>query len=153
MATYVDSLTQFLRLKIGDTNPATYRYMDEWLEQSLILSIKSLSRWWKNKYTVTDAGLISSDLEDGDDYIIVLMASLIILEGSLENSAWSTVSWKDQEISFSNLESGRLRDSNLKRIKEELELLLLPPVKRLATARKNSLSGYKKNSYETEGDY
>ena len=59
-----------------------------------------------------------------DERAIIVRAAIIILEGSLENSAWSTVSWRDNEISFSNLESGRMKSANLRRLWEELLSLL-----------------------------
>jgi hypothetical protein len=159
----VDYLIPYLRLRIGDTNPETYRYADAWLHNAMIMGLKYLDRWWDGRYKVNDFGIVSRNdwiwydttidkegvIEKRDEPLIVLMAAIVILEGSLENSAWSTASWKDAEISFSNIEGGRVRDSHVKRLWDELNSYLLPPTKRLARARKNSLPGFANNDYET----
>jgi len=164
--TTLDYLLPMLRFKIGDYIEP-YRYLDEWLILSLNTAAKIFQWYNKSKYLIDDANLVSRNptsnyfttLEDNegviekkDEPILVLIAEIAIVQGSLENAAWSTVSWKDAEISFSNLESGRLRDSNLDRLWNELNDLILPPTKRLATPYKGSLPGYRNNSYEREGD-
>lgn len=158
-------LLPYLRLKIGDVVPATYRYLDSWLTTALVLAIKELSRWWNFKYLVDENNVVTRNpallyeleappvIQAYDEAPIIIMAALITLEGSLENSAWSTASWKDAEISYSNLEGGRLRDTNLKRLQDELLSLLVPPTKRLARARKGHLPGFKGNGYETNTQY
>ena len=156
-------LLPYLRLTLGDTTEASYRYTDVWLQVALDYSVTALSPWWNNRY-LTDAtskevsrnpyntfSLASPPiLEAGDERPIVLMAAIITLEGSLENSAWNIGSWKDAEISFSNIESGRIRNDRLKRLWEELLATLTPPGKRLARALKSSLPGYKGNTYERD---
>lgn len=163
MSVTVDYLIPILRLRIGDTNEATYRYLDEWLTVSLVLAIKNLSRFWRDKYIVNSDDSISrntyytnfvQDESDGviekrDEYIIVLMAAIIILEGSLENSAWSTASWADAEVRYTNIDGTRIREANIKRMVEELNSLILPPVKRLARPTKGHLPGYRNNTYES----
>jgi len=153
-----------LRLRLGDTNPATYRYMDEWLMKTLILAVRSLGRYWRNKYKTSYAGdlsrssntmLFTTTLDEGvvesqDQPLISLMGAIIVMEGSLENSAWDAVSWKDTEIAFSNLESFRSKDSNLGRLITELRENLISPKNRLARPRKGSLYGYKHNVFEHE---
>jgi hypothetical protein len=81
------------------------------------------------------------------------MASIIILEGSLENNAWNLGSWRDAEISYSNIESGRVRDLNIKRLWDELMSLITPPTKKLARTTRGELPGYKNNVYEQKGKY
>ncbi len=164
----VDYLIPMVRLRIGDTNALSYRYLDEWVKTSLITGIKSLENWWRGRYTVTNEGIVSRTtdtlytfgtalsegvIEQKDEYVIVLMAAYLLLSGSLENSAYSTQSWRDNEISFSNLESGRMRDSNLKRLWDEIMNFLTPPSKRLARARKGDLWGYKGNIFERTGKF
>lgn len=155
-------LIPYLRLTMGDTNPTNYRYLDHWLHIALIASVKTLQAWWLDKYLINDSNNIYRNTTTGipfeqaepptilqrDERPIVLMAAIIILEGSLENSAWSISSWKDAEISFSNLESGRIRDSNLERLWNELNGLIKPPTKRLARTLKGSLPGYLNNEWE-----
>jgi len=151
-----------LRLTIGDTDPAAYRYLDEWLHVALVASVKTLEAWWLDKYLIDTDNNVYRNTECGvpfeqaeppvilqrDERPIQLMAAILILNGSLENSAWSTYSWKDAEISFSNLEGGRLRNSNLGRLWDELNYLLKPPTKRLAKTQKGSLPGYLNNKWE-----
>ena len=39
-----------LRIILGDTEPSTFRYLDVWLHEALVASIKFLGSWWNNKY-------------------------------------------------------------------------------------------------------
>lgn len=164
--TSLDYLIPYVRLNIGDTNPATYRYTDEWIGIALVAAIKTLGSWWREKYLLTSDNLVyrNTDVIDevvGDEPVImskderpiVLMASIVMLQGSLENSAWNIASWKDAEISYSNLEGGKLRNTNLERLWDELKYLMLPPTKRLARTRKQSLPGYLNNEYEKTTKY
>jgi hypothetical protein len=138
-------LIPLLRLKIGDITAASYRYLDEWLEISLNASIRSLERYWGSKYIISDSGTVTRNssytqfefpesegmIQKKDELIIVIKAALIILEGSLENSAWNTGSWKDAEISYSNIQAGNMRGETIKNLKAELDSILKPPSKRL----------------------
>jgi hypothetical protein len=162
----VTSLTDFLpylRLEIGDTDSTAYRYLDEWLLRALQASVESLGGWWNFKYLIDESGEIIRNpnndtfvldeptygiVEFQDKRPIVLMSAFITLKGTLENSAWNLGSWKDAEISFSNIESSRARSGTLKMIWDELTSLLLVPNKRLAHSKKGSLPGYKDNPYE-----
>jgi len=164
--TPVTSLNDFLsqlRLAIGDTNPATYRYTDEWLLVALQASVETLGNWWNFKYLIDSDGEIIRNpssysfvldedtygiVEFTDNRPIIIMAAIIVLEGSLENSAWDFASWKDAEISYSNLESSRARSETLRRLWDELNSIMLPPTKRLAYPKKGSLPGFFKNPYE-----
>ena len=167
MAFDLTTLIPMLRLRIGDVNPASYRYTDDWLEVSLQASVEILGRWWNYKYLLDSNNdvyrnpngyfIFDEDtygvIEPSDKQAIVLMAAYVILEGSLENSAWDFVSWKDAEISFSNLESSRARNDTLKRLWEELTSTLKVPQKKLARALKGSLPGYLNNPYERVDNY
>lgn len=143
----LSAILPMLRIKLGDTNAAAYRYLDTWLMLSLVAAIKALSRYWGDKYLLTDAYEVYRNpvfanfeytapptIQFKDEWIIVLMASIITKSGSLENSAWDVGSWRDTELSFSNIESGKLKDASLKRDIEELSYYLKPPIKRLVTA-------------------
>ena len=157
--TNLDYLITDLRLHLGDiTEP--YRYTTDWLRTSLVMSVKALMRWWNYKYLIDSDYNASRNpriiflfpqppvIEYGDEYPIVLMASIIIKEGSLEESAWNTGSWKDAEIAYSNIEGNRARTTSLKQDWETLESILKPPMKRLAQSKKMSHPGYKGNQYE-----
>lgn len=163
-------LLPFLRLEIGDTNPETYRYTNDWLLVSLQASMKALARWWRNKYLLDTSNAVYRNHSTGvlflqdeppvieiqDERPIILMASLIVLEGSLENTTWDLASWRDNEISFTNLDSGRIKDLNLTRRRDELLSLMKPPTKKLARIYKGSLPGYRttgSSKYESEGEF
>lgn len=153
-------LIPFLRLKIGDTDNTSYRYIDKWLLKALVLGTYTLGKWMNFKYLLDDdyniyrnpnGSFIFAEppiIEPADQSIIVTMAAYIILEGSLENSAWEFGSWRDAEIAYSNIETSKARSRTLDRLWNELESMLIPPSKRLAHPLKGTLPGYKDNVYE-----
>ena len=163
--TNVDYLIDPLRLHLGDTTSGSYRYTDEWLRTSLIMSIKALQRWWDYKYLVdTNYDVYRNQhwnylfseppvIEHGDEQPIILMASIIIKEGSLENNSWNVGSWKDAEIAYSNIEGNKAKVASIEADRKALEDMLKPPTKRLARTQKGSLPGYKKNIYERTTKY
>jgi hypothetical protein len=164
--TTVDYLLPELRLHLGDIDPSSYRYTNEWLEVALEMSIKALGRWWNLKYLIDmSTHLVSRNpnhtfilteppvIEMQDERPILLMASIIIKEGSLEANSWNAGAWRDSEISFSNLEGSRSKQISLKKDWEELSMLLSAPTKRLSQALKGSLPGYKQNTFEYSGNF
>lgn len=166
VVTNLDYLIDFVRLRIGDIDPASYRYTNDWVRTALVGAVQTLSRWWNYKYLITTDGTYNiyrnpngyfifdettyGIIEQGDEQAIVLMASFLTLEGSLESSAWSTGSWRDAEIAYSNIEGGRMRSDILNQIWKELVSTLKIPQKRLARAIKLSLPGFKSNEYERD---
>lgn len=158
--TYLTTLIRRLRLQIGDTDSSSYRYTDEQLELSLIASVEALQPWWNYRYRLDSEDRIYRNenvtfkyaeppvIQRSDIRPIILMASIIVKSGSLENLAYSLGAWRDAEISYSNIESGRSRDRSLLRDKEELENILKPPQKRLYGSRKTHLHGYEDNIFE-----
>lgn len=158
--TNLDYLIDGLRLHLGDYEPSTYRYTDEWLRTALVLSVKTLMKWWNYKYLLdTDSNVERNGnytflfpsppiVEQGDERAIILMASIIIKEGSLEDASWSIGSWRDAEIAYSNIEGSRAKQDSIKRDFEELSTIVRPPGKRLAQPSKGSLPGYIGNKYE-----
>jgi len=149
-----------LRLTIGDTDLENARYLDTWLEVALLLSVKTLSKWMNGKYLVSENKSVYRNpngsfifpeppiIEMTDERSFLLMAAIIVLQGSLENSAWDYASWRDAEISYTNQESSRARQETVKRLWNELLDTIRPPTKRLAKALKNSLPGYLGNTFE-----
>ena len=142
--TNIDYLIPMLRMELWDIDPTNYRYTDEWLSISLISSVKSLQRWWRNRYVVdvtntivtrgADATFVQGEppvIDAADEMPIILMAAFLVKEGSLENSAWNTATWRDAEYYVSNVEGGKLRDAGLKRTWDRLLMYLKPPQKRL----------------------
>jgi hypothetical protein len=162
--TNLDYLIMPLRLHLGDIDSTQYRYLDEWLRTALVMAVKNLERWWSYKYLLnyTTYNVYRNTqstffyfaeppvVEVGDEYPIVLMASMIIKGGQLENSAWNTASWRDAEISYSNIEGSRARRESLEADRKALEEYLKPPQKRLALTKKNHLPGYKFNPNERD---
>lgn len=137
-----------LRIHLGDMNPSTYRYTDEWLHVALESSIKALQRWWGNKYVFNTTGdhIIRNpdytgfvatsppEIQDRDIRPIILMASILIKSGQLESNSWNVGSWKDAEIAVSNIEGNRAKEFGIKLDWEELKMYVLPPTKRLVGA-------------------
>ncbi len=169
MSTTLDYLIPELRFRIGDIDPATYRYLDQWLLIALIVAVKKFYKYYNPpKYFIDASNVVTRNpaslrfttdetvegtIETVDEPILVLLAAIGTVGGSLESSAWSIVSWKDAEISFNNNESGRLQSDVLKGWQQELNDLIKAPMKRLATTGKQSLPGYLRNSFEHgEGD-
>jgi len=146
----IEYLIPQLRLTIGDLNEDSYRYLDEWLKTSLIVSVRSLARRWGSKYFISDNGTIERNtdyadfefeeafgvVQEKDERIIVVNAAVIVLQGSLENTAWNLGSWRDSEIAYSNLETGRTKKDILDRLTNELDGYLKSPAKRLVGTSK-----------------
>lgn len=148
----LDYLIPVLRVKMWDI-AVPYRYLDEWLDTALVTAVKSLQRWWSNKYLVDSTNLVVSRnpdltftfaeppvIESSDERIVILMASIIIKDGNLENSAWSTATWRDAEYYVSNIEGAKSREAGLKRDWDELLSLIKPPQKRLSAGSREAFS-------------
>lgn len=160
--TNIDYIIEGLRLHLGDIDPTAYRYLDEWLRTALIGAVEELERWWNYKYLVNETTyqvyrntqLLSFTMDEPpvieqfDKKPIILMASYMIKGGSLENSSWTFGSWRDAEISYSNIEGSRAKKDSRQADWDELVSILKPPQKILAGSQKNSLPGYKKNPWE-----
>ena len=110
--------------------------------------------WWNNKYVIDTSNNVarnsnwdSNDYEfdsppivqNKDERPIILMASMIIKGGTLENNAWDYGSWRDDEIAYSNIEGGKQKNASLKRDFDELSGYLTPPTKKLAQSFKRDL--------------
>jgi len=149
-----------LRIILGDTTPSTFRYLDMWLHEALVAGVKFLGPWWSSRYLIDSNNnvyrntLVTFDEVDPpvilpyDEMPIVLAAALLTLEGGLENASWDLASWRDAEISFSNLEGGRQKDKGIERLWKQLTSLVSPPGKQLAGSRKSHMPGYKDNTNE-----
>lgn len=148
----IDYLIDQVRLELGDLDQTKYRYLNEWIVLSLIASVRTLSRRWESKYKITNDGEIYRNpdittfefteetegvVQQKDERLIVVQASLILLEGSLESSAWNIGSWRDAELAVSNIESGKLRGDHIRSLHGELDSILKPAGKRLMKSKKN----------------
>ncbi len=157
--TNVNYLIERLRLHIGDFT-APYRYLDAWLETALLVAVELLMPRWNYRYTVSETNQVARNvnhtylfssppiIQRGDIWPIVIQASIVIKEGSLESSSWNFGAWRDSEIQYSNLESSRAKDSSLNRDIELLETMLPTRAASLAQPKKGHLPGYLGNVYE-----
>lgn len=143
----VEYLIPILRLQLGDINPLTYRYLDEWLKVALITGIKALQRWWSDRYLVDDiTGEITRSstysftydsppvIQSSDERPVILMTAILIKSGQLESNSWNVGSWKDAEIAVSNIEGNRAKEFGIGLDWEELKMYITPPTKRLSPA-------------------
>lgn len=148
-------LLPMLRQKLGDTDSTNYRYLDEWLTIALDGAILELMRWWQSKYLVD---LDTHEVSRNSDYLyftddsppivqlqditpIILMASIIVKSGELEGNSWNVGSWRDTEVSVSNIEGSRAKDSSLEKDYRQLEQLLKPPSKQLSLGYRATIPG------------
>jgi hypothetical protein len=162
--TNLDYLIDFVRVQVGDLTPP-YRYTDDMLRTTLVAAVQDLQRWWNNRYMLDSSYNVYRNpnmeflvpeppiIQDADIKPIKLMASIIIKSGTLENMSYSFGSWRDAEVSYSNIEGGRQKDTSLQRDWDELYAIMLPPTKRLAGAIKGSLPGYLRNSWERDTEF
>lgn len=160
-STNLDYLITIFRLHLGDIDAANYRYLDSWLRTALVAAVKDLQSWWNHKYLINSNYNVYRNtrveflfpeppiIQNSDELPIVLMASIIVKGGSLESSSWNLGSWKDHEISYSNIEGGKTKRESLMRDWETLSQLVKPPKERLAWTIKGSLPGFHENPFET----
>lgn len=121
-------IAQFRRHLADYTAP--YTYEDATLSGFLFDAIKALGHRWNNKYFVAIVDSVpnliirneNSDLFDfseppviqsQDERAIVLQGSIIIKSSTKWSESGSAVNWRDEEISYSNVQSARQRSSTL----------------------------------------
>jgi len=75
-----------------------------------------------------------------DERAIVLQSSIFVKAGVMEENSYDFGSWRDEEISVSNIEGSKAKSLSLQKDVEELNALF---PRRLAKAKKQSLHGYK----------
>lgn len=153
MADNLSYLLPALRMELGDINPLAYRYTDAWLNVALLTSVKGLQSWWRNKYLVDDT---TQDVyrnpavtftfaeppivQTQDEMPIILMATILVKDGSLESNSWTVSTWRDAEYYVSNVEGGKLKDASLQRTWDRLLLYLKPPTKRLSAGAREAFN-------------
>jgi hypothetical protein len=142
----LDYLLPTLRFKMGDIDPASYRYTDGWLRVALISGVNAMQRWWGDRYIVDSAynttrgasyTFLYTDpplIQGMDERPLILMSSILIKSGQLESNSWNVGSWKDAEIAVSNIEGSRSKQFGLGLDWEELKMYILPPTHRLSGA-------------------
>jgi len=148
-------LLPILRRQIGDID-TPYTYSDVTLSGYVLDAVKALGRRWNNKYYIaTVAGVpdqivrtgenYSFDFSDppvieyGDERCIILQASIIIKTSKKFSESGDAVSWRDEEVAYSSIESAKQRASSLQDDIAELDRYL--PI-RLARPLYGRLAGW-----------
>jgi hypothetical protein len=152
--TNLDYLITPLRLHIND-NTVPYTHSGEELRTRLVYAVKALANRWNNRYLINnDTNYIERNphttfllanpplIQYSDERAIILQAAIDIQKASVRTSAAAAVSWKDDEVSYSNLSSVKFLQESLARDIEELDSLLPVSKNRLAQPRKQSLPGF-----------
>lgn len=151
--TDLDYLIGSLRAHIGDiTSPFTYS--DGFLRRLLVDAIKGLYDRWNKRYTIDSNYIVSRTgnwtyfdsapptIQIADELPIILAASITLRSGIL-NISWNSIgSWRDDEISSSNIQGGSLLANSLQRDIDLLNSLLPNRNKKLAAVKKQSLPGF-----------
>jgi hypothetical protein len=172
----LDYLLGSLRVHIGDIE-SPYDFSDGLLRKCLVDGFKSLDKRWQRRYDILASGISSisgidysyysivrtldynfTDIEPPiiqveDELPIVLMASIILKRGLLHKMSKGLGSWRDDEISMSNIASGQTLEMTLKMDVSELESILPSRARKLARGIKQSLPGFKYPSNYYEGEY
>lgn len=147
-------ISQFRRHLSDYTVP--YTYDDTILSGFLFDGFKALGHRWNNKYFVATVDSVSNliirnensylfdfseppVIQGQDERAIILQASIIIKSSTKWSESGSAVNWKDDEISYSNVQSAIQRGSTLNDDTKELNELF--PVK-LAQSRSGRLYGW-----------
>jgi hypothetical protein len=138
-----------LRVQLGDlTEP--YRFSDDTIETALFTAIKILGRRWRYRYLIDEDDTVtrnssinfettSPTIEFADQGIIVLQAAIILKSSSAWESTWDIGSWRDDEVSYSNIQAAKSRDASI----AQAELLLEKALKsRLHPGIVNSMPGF-----------
>lgn len=154
VSTDLDYLLPELRLMIGDTDPATYRYLDEWLKVALVDALKALQRWWRIRYVIDDTTYVVSRYANSlfsvaappvimaaDEKPLLLMASILVKSGVLQNNSWDIGTWRDAEIYVSSIEGGKIKEASIKFDWDMLMNYLMPPTKRLTAGVRSNFPG------------
>ena len=135
---------------------APYTYDDATLSGFLFDAIKALGHRWNNKYFVATVEevpnlIIRNEnsylfdfseppvIQGQDERAIILQASVVIKSSTKWSESGSAVNWRDEEISYSNVQSARQRSSTLDDDVRELNELF--PVK-LAKSAYGRLYGW-----------
>jgi len=146
LATLVGSLRNYL----GDSD-TPYRFDAEELETSLDTALYMLLRRLNFKYTMDTSGTITRTsgatfkvdsppvVEFADQAAIIIQAAIITKSASAWDSSWDVASWKDDEISYSNIQGARSKDQS---IATDLQLLEDVLKRRLLLGRVSQMMGF-----------
>jgi hypothetical protein len=157
--TGLDYLIDHLRLHLGDVDSTSYEYSNEYLRTALVYGLKALGYRWNHRYLISASYVVSRNALCGylfmfspppvvqapDEIIIVLQASIMVKMGRNRSSAANVASWRDDEISYSNIAASRAMTDDLQQDIDWLNSLL--PKKKLYSADRQGLPGFE-HSYE-----
>ena len=166
--TDLDYLIDYLRIHLGDTG-STFTYSNDTLKLVLLAGLKMLMPRWNSRYVPTynsttenwDVARSTTDvfthisppiIQYGDERPILLAAAIALKSGLIYTVGSNAVSWRDDEVSFSNMTGAKIQEASLLRDWEELNKLVPERRQRLARAKKGELLGYKfpPHIYESE---
>ena len=148
----LEELITPFRIQIGDTT-SDPTYSDEVLHEVLRQAISALMTRWNDRYFVDNEGVVNRNttelfswssppvIQHRDRRAIVLMASIMIKSGKKFSESGNAHSWRDEEISYSNIESARQLNSTLAEDKAELDSIVPPASKKLARPLMDRLYG------------
>lgn len=137
----LEELIGALRVQIGDIDPSP-AYSDEYLHRILGYAVNALMNRWSKKYYLDNDGVVHRNLSNifdfssppviqrQDERAIVLQSSIMIKSGTKFSDSGDAVSWRDDEIRFSNIEAARQKSSALADDIAELNAML--PTNKLA---------------------
>lgn len=159
-STDLDYLIDQLRLHIHDVDDTSYEFSDEYLRSALVYALKALGYRWNHRYLIDTGYVVSRNPSSGyvfvytappviqstDEIIIILQASIMVKVGRNRVTSANVVSWRDDEIAYSNIASGRSMSEDLQRDIDWLNALL--PKKKLYSADRQGLPGFETNYYE-----
>lgn len=154
--TTLEHLIPELRLYIYDLEEP-YTFSDSTLLTSLNAAVKLLGRRWNHRYLFSDGDVSRNSeidsfktdeppvIEYSDEALILLQASIVLKTAQAYDSTWDIASWKDDEISYSNIQGAKSRDTSLQNDLELLDKLLK---QRLHAGKVVELPGFHRNTYE-----
>jgi len=168
--TDLDYLIPALRVHFGDiTEP--YTYADNMLKRALLLGFKIVQPRWNFRYLLaynatTDNWDVTRNPQTtfvqasppvimySDERPIILGASIALRGGLIWTTGSDAVSWKDEEVSFSNISGSKMREASFLRDWDELHQLLPERRTRLAPTTRQELPGFKwpPNVFEGESE-
>jgi hypothetical protein len=161
-ATDLDYLIPALRMHLGDTDETVYS--DGMLRRALVEGFKLVQPRWNFRYLIDSDYTVTRNpnttfvqpsppvIMYADERPIVLGAAIILRGGLIWTAGSDAVSWKDEEVSFSNVTGSKMREASYLRDWEELNQLLPERGNRLASTTRQELPGFKypPNFYEGE---
>lgn len=157
--TDLDYLIDDLRLHLGDlTTP--YTFEDTTLRHALVMACKILAKRWRNRYKLDSDYAVTRNssgdfaessppvIEYADEAAFILQAAILLKSAELRDSVWDIQSWKDDEVSYSNIQAGRSAGDLIGQDKALLEEWFK---KRLFGSDRQSLSGFHLPYNQREG--